>query len=72
MVPGATPLAFDGPWALFRLMDHFEVQQTSRPERMQVVIHHEGKQARLEAIVGSVLNPFRMREIRQFRCPGAL
>lgn len=71
-VPGSMPLSFDGPWALFRLVDHFEVQQTSRPERMQLLINHEGRRARLEAIVGSVLNPFRMREIRQFRCPGAL
>ena len=70
--PASAPLTFDGPWALFRLFDRFEVQPTQQPEKFVVTINVEGKRARLEVTAGSVFNPFRMREIQQFRCPGAL
>jgi type VI secretion system protein ImpL len=71
-VPASTPVTFDGPWALFRLFDRFEVQPTQQPEKFVVVINLDGKHARLEVTANSVFNPFRLREIQQFRCPGAL
>ena len=71
--PGdARPLTFDGPWALFRMFDRFEVQPTAQPERFSVVMSLDGRRARLEVTASSVFNPFRLREIQQFRCPGAL
>jgi type VI secretion system protein ImpL len=71
-VPVGTPLAFDGPWALFRLFDRFEVQPTAQPERFTVAMNLEGRRARLEVTASSVFNPFRLREMQQFRCPGSL
>lgn len=71
-VPATTPLGFEGPWALFRLFDRFDVQPSAQPEKFSVMINVEGKRVRLEVIANSVINPFRMREIQQFRCPGAL
>ena len=71
-VPPVAPLGFEGPWALFRLFDRFEVQPSPQPEKFTVLINLEGKRVRLEVIANSVMNPFRMREIQQFRCPGAL
>jgi type VI secretion system protein ImpL len=71
-VPATTPLTFDGPWALFRLFDRFEVQPTAQPERFTVAMNIDGKRARLEVTSSSVFNPFRLREIQQFRCPGSL
>lgn len=71
-IPATTPVSFEGPWALFRLLDRFEVQPSGRPERLLLVIRHEGRRAKLEITSGSVLNPLRMRELQQFRCPGAL
>jgi type VI secretion system protein ImpL len=65
-------LMFDGPWALFRMFDHFEVQPGPVPERFGVVMSLDGKRARLEVIAASVYNPFQLREMRQFRCPTAL
>ncbi|GMV47335.1 MAG: hypothetical protein AMXMBFR66_27330 [Pseudomonadota bacterium] len=65
-------LLFEGPWALFRLFDRFEVQPGAVPERFGVVMNLEGKRARLEVIAASVYNPFQLREIKQFRCPAAL
>ncbi len=32
----------------------------------------DGKRARLEVTSSSVLNPFRMREMQQFRCPAGV
>jgi type VI secretion system protein ImpL len=70
--PSIAPLNFEGPWALFRMFDRFDVQPSAQPEKFSVLVNLEGKRARLEVIANSVMNPFRMREIQQFRCPGAL
>ena len=69
---GGAPIQFEGPWALFRLFDRFEVQPTSQPEKIIVLLNLEGRRARLEVTAGSVFNPFRMREVQQFRCPSSL
>ncbi|CAM4117556.1 type VI secretion system membrane subunit TssM [Roseateles saccharophilus] len=68
----ATPLSFDGPWALFRLFERFEVQPGAQPEKFSVLLNLEGRRARLDVTAASVFNPFRLREISQFRCPGAM
>ena len=70
--PGAAPLVFEGPWALFRLFDRFEVQPSAQPEKFSVLMTLEGQRVRFDVTANSVLNPFRLREIQQFRCPGAL
>jgi len=70
---GGAPLQFDGPWALFRMFDRFDVQAVpQQPEKFIVTLNLDGKRARLEVTANSVFNPFRLREIQQFRCPGAL
>ncbi|WP_326534385.1 type VI secretion system membrane subunit TssM [Pseudorhodoferax sp.] len=68
--PGAAPQVFEGPWALFRMFERFEIQPSGQPERFGVNMNLEGRRARLEVTSSSVLNPFRLREIQQFRCPG--
>ena len=70
--PTGAPLLFDGPWALFRMFDRFEAQPTAQPERFIVPMMLDGWQIRLEVTANSVFNPFRLREIQQFRCPGSL
>ena len=65
-------LLFDGPWALFRLFDQFELQPAGVPERFSVVMNLDGRRARVEVISASVFNPFRMKEMEQFRCPASL
>ena len=62
----------EGPWALFRMFDRFEVEPSSVPERFSVVMNLDGKRARMEVIAASVFNPFQLREVKQFRCPAAL
>lgn len=62
----------EGPWALFRLFERFQVQPGDVPERFSVIMNLDGKRARLEVISASVFNPFQLREMKQFRCPAAL
>lgn len=71
-VPGAAPQVFDGPWGLFRLFERFELVPSGQPERFGLNMALEGRRARLEVTSTSVLNPFRMREMQQFRCPSAV
>jgi type VI secretion system protein ImpL len=70
---GAGPLVMmEGPWALFRLFDRFQVEPSGVPEKFSLVMNLDGKRARLDVIAASVFNPFQLREIKQFRCPAAL
>ncbi|QHJ00969.1 type VI secretion system membrane subunit TssM [Xylophilus rhododendri] len=68
---GATQM-FEGPWALFRMLNAFEVQASPQPERFVVVLNLDGKKARMEVISSSAINPLRMREVAAFRCPDGL
>ena len=43
-----------------------------QPERFTVALNLDGKHARLQFTSSSVFNPFRRREMQQFRCPGSL
>ncbi len=63
---------FEGPWALFRLFDRYEVQPSPVPEKFSLVLNLDGKKAKVDVIAASVFNPFQMKEIKQFRCPAAL
>ncbi|MDE2158879.1 MAG: type VI secretion system membrane subunit TssM, partial [Burkholderiales bacterium] len=65
-------LTTEGPWALFRLFDQFQVQPSGEPEKFSVLVNLGGKRARVDVIAASVFNPFQMREIKQFRCPATL
>ena len=70
--PNGTPMVFDGPWGLFRMFERFEIVPSGQPERFGVNMMLDGRRARLEVTSTSVLNPFRMREVQQFRCPSAV
>jgi len=67
--PSATPLIFDGPWALFRFVDAAKVEGGT-PERQMVSYEEGGKRVYFELRSGSVRNPMRLPELAQFRCPG--
>lgn len=66
---GSTPsLAADGPWALFRLLGMARVEG-GQPDRYRLVFNFEGRKATFELRASSIRNPFRLRELDQFRCP---
>jgi len=67
--PAATPLVFEGPWALFRFVDAGRLEGGT-PERQSVSYEEGGKRVWFELRSGSVRNPMRLPELAQFRCPG--
>jgi type VI secretion system protein ImpL len=64
--------AFQGPWALFRLLDRVRVDPGASPERVQLVFDVEGRKARFEVRSMTPLNPLLRRELEQFQCPTRL
>lgn len=62
--------AWDGPWALFRLFDEGDLRNTTGPERFVLSLQLHGRPVQLEVVAASVRNPFRLREVASFSCPG--
>ena len=54
---GASGKVFDGPWALFRLLDQAQVENTAQPERFRVTFNIDGRRARFEVTTSSVAEP---------------
>jgi type VI secretion system protein ImpL len=62
----------EGPWALFRILDKARVEATAVPDRFRVTFLKEGYRARFELRAGSADNPFKLLELKRFRCPEGL
>ena len=71
--PGAAAaggLTAEGNWALFRLVDRARVEQAGGPDRLRLTFGLDAKMVVLELRAGSVRNPFALRDMQAFRCPG--
>jgi type VI secretion system protein ImpL len=67
---GAGPnRSYQGPWALFHLLDDASIQPQS-DVRYLVTLTAGGRTARLTLEATSVRNPFARNELRSFRCSG--
>jgi type VI secretion system protein ImpL len=64
---GRPNIAFQGQWALFRLLDVAQTR-TESDLRHEVTFEKSGFRATVRIEAESVLNPFGGREWRQFRC----
>ncbi|KAB2963034.1 type VI secretion system membrane subunit TssM [Zoogloea sp.] len=69
---GNSGFSTEGPWALFRLFDKARIESLGAPEKFRVSFDVDGRSASFEVTAGSVQNPFRLRELAEFRCPGGL
>lgn len=63
---------FQGPWALFRLLDRVRSEPGPTPERWRLLFDVEGRKARFEVRAASALNPIARQELEQFQCPKKL
>ncbi len=61
-----------GPWAWFRVLDSANIKSTAQPERYRIIFDMGGRKARYELHASSTYNPFRLKELSKFRCPGKL
>jgi len=64
--------AFQGPWALFRLLDRVRSEPGPTPERWRLRFDVEGRKALFEVRVPGALNPIARQELEQFQCPKKL
>lgn len=69
---GASGQVFEGPWALFRMFDQVQIENTGQTEKFVATFNVEGRKAQFEVLTSSVQNPFRLRELEQFQCPNQL
>jgi type VI secretion system protein ImpL len=61
----------EGPWAWFRMLDRSDLKSIAA-DRLQATFKASGRKASWEIRANSVVNPFMMKELQQFRCPGRL
>ncbi|WCM91909.1 type VI secretion system membrane subunit TssM [Acidovorax sp. NCPPB 2350] len=67
-----TGLVTEGPWALHRFFDRAQVLPGNAPERFVAAFDIGGRKMRFEVTSGSVFNPFRLKAMEEFECPGNL
>ncbi|GKS90974.1 MULTISPECIES: type VI secretion system membrane subunit TssM [unclassified Acidovorax] len=67
-----TGLVTEGPWALHRFFDRAQILPGNAPERFIAAFNIDGRRLRFEITTGSVLNPFRLKAMEEFECPGNL
>ena len=61
----------EGPWAWFRMLDNADLKATSS-DRLIATFKSSGRKSSWEIRADSVVNPFMMKQLEQFRCPGRL
>ena len=64
-------LVVDGPWSWFRLLDRSRVGSAGG-DRLAVMVTAGGQSVGFELRANSVRNPFSLKELSEFRCPGGL
>jgi type VI secretion system protein ImpL len=62
----------EGAWALFKMLDDFNIERTALPDRFNLTVKLDGLVARFELRAASVNNPFALTEYQAFRCPELL
>lgn len=68
---GDRAFSIDGPWALFRLLDRGTLTRV-RADRYALDFDLGGRGVALRLDASSVINPFELDALRDFRCPDAL
>jgi len=59
----------DGPWAALRLVARGRLQPTNVPDRLRLTLQQGVRTAEFELRTGSIVHPFTLRELAEFRCP---
>ncbi|MBK7365821.1 MAG: type VI secretion system membrane subunit TssM [Nitrosomonas sp.] len=63
---------YNGPWALFRMFDDIQIIPSTQNEKFTAIFNIDGRKAQFEVTTNSVKNPFRLKELEQFKCPTKL
>ncbi|MES9825584.1 MAG: type VI secretion system membrane subunit TssM [Candidatus Thiodiazotropha endolucinida] len=65
-------LTEDGPWGWFRIIDQAKTEATDSPETIKIEFDVGGRKSRFMMRASGALNPFKLRELADFRCPNRL
>ena len=69
---GASGQVADGPWALFRILEKAQLENSGVPEKFFVTFNIENRRTRFEVTTNSVQSPLRVKELLEFSCPEGL
>jgi type VI secretion system protein ImpL len=69
---GSSTGPFEGSWALHRFFDKAQITPSGQPEKFLAAFNFDGRKVGFEVTAASVQNPFKLRELEQFSCPGRL
>ena len=72
LASGSSGMTSEGPWALFRMFDKLQIAPSTSPEKFKVTFNVDNRRATFEVTTSSVVNPFQLRELREFNCPRSL
>jgi type VI secretion system protein ImpL len=67
--PPTSAIVADGPWAAMRFVSRGRLQPTSVPDRMRLTMSSGARTAEFELRTGSIVHPFSLRDLAEFRCP---
>ena len=65
---GRSGFIFEGPWALFRLLDQAEIHHLGRSEQFVLTFNIDGREVKLELRANTAVNPFDMSALKNFVC----
>jgi type VI secretion system protein ImpL len=65
-------LVADGGWAALKFVASGRLAPGRTPDRLKLVMQQGERVAEFELRAGSVVNPFSLRELLEFRCPQML
>jgi type VI secretion system protein ImpL len=66
---GPSAVTDTGPWAMFRMFGRARMKQGDSPEKYTLTFQVGDREAVFEIRAGSVLNPFAVGVLQDFRCP---
>jgi type VI secretion system protein ImpL len=67
--PPLPTMVNDGPWAALRFVARGQLSPGPVPDRLRLTVQQGARSAEFELRTSSIVHPFGMRELRDFRCP---
>ncbi|GGH20159.1 hypothetical protein GCM10007036_23550 [Alsobacter metallidurans] len=67
--PTANPISTDGPWAALKFVYRGKLSAGRTPDQQRLLYQQGERSAEFVLRTNSVVNPFGLRELSEFRCP---
>lgn len=67
--PASSALVNDGAWAALRFVARGKLQAGTVPDRLRLSLQQGARTAEFELRTSSIVHPFALRELAEFRCP---